>query len=51
MNNGLSMSDWLKALRQWKSETSNNAVGDIFTMIMMMLRDSLLLSKEVVFAG
>jgi len=49
MNNGLSMSKWLKALRRWKSETSNNAVGDIFTMFMMMLRDTLL-SREVVFA-
>jgi hypothetical protein len=40
-------------VRQWKSETSNNALGDgIFTMITMMAaRDTLAVEKEVVFAG
>jgi hypothetical protein len=47
------MSKWLGVVRQWKSETSNNALGDgIFTMITMMAaRDTLAVEKEVVFAG
>jgi hypothetical protein len=51
-NNGLSMAKWLGVVRQWKSETSNNALGDgIFTMITMAARDTLAVEKEVVFAG